>query len=85
MINFSDILDRNCPLWTIENNAVSDHQDFKILGGSIPPQPAYGSRLQCLQDSSVIEKCPNYTYSKGWTVCVSTRYNCELEICTGIY
>ena len=26
------------------------------------------------------------TYSKGWTVCVSTRYNyCELEICTGIY
>ena len=58
-------------------NGLSDHPDFKILGCtcSITPQPPYGSHLRCLQDSSVIEKCPNYTYSKGWTVCVSTRYN----------
>ena len=87
MNNFSDILDRNFPLWKIEML----FQTIKISkfwgggGGSISPQPPYGLHLQCLQDSSVIEKCPDFTYSKGWTVCVSTRYNCGLEICTGIY
>ena len=31
---------------------------FQNLGGSIPPQPPYGSCLRCLQDSSVIENIP---------------------------
>ena len=47
----------------------------KFFGVAFPHNPLMARSFSCLRDSSVIENCPDYTYSKGWTVCVSTRYN----------
>ena len=72
MINFSDILDRNCPLWTIEMG-FQTIKISKFFWVAFPHNPLMAHAFSCLRDSSVIEKCPDYTYSKGWTVFVSTR------------
>ena len=50
-------------------NDVSEHQDFKIFLGSMPPDPPSGWPLQHLPDLSVIKKGPHdFLYLKSWTV-----------------
>ena len=48
-------------MWLLE------HQDFKIFQGKKPQTPS-GSPNRHSRDSWVIEKYPDFTFSKGWTV-----------------
>ena len=48
-----------------------EHQDFKIFQGKKPPDPPSRSSDRHSRDSSVIEKYPDFTYSKGWTVWIT--------------
>lgn len=57
-------------------NGISE-QDFKIFWKSMSPHPASGSLLRHSSDSSVIEKYPDFTYPKGWTVCVAFFQTCN--------
>ena len=52
-IDLENILDRICPLRTLEIAFQTD-QDFKILWGSMPPDPPSGWPLQRSPDWSVI-------------------------------
>ena len=61
-------LAKNCPQNT--GSGFSGHQDFKFFREK-PPRSPSRSPNRCSCDSSVFKKYPNFTYSKGWTVCSS--------------
>ena len=61
-IGLENILDRICPLRTL-GKGVSEHQDFKIFWGSMPPDPSSGWLLQRSPDLSVIKKDPTIFYT----------------------
>ena len=50
-------------------NGVSEYQDFKLFWGRLILEPPSGSPLRNTRDSSIIKKYPDFTYSKGWTIC----------------
>ena len=63
-IDLVNISDKDCPLRT-------QKWYFKISkfsGGECPQTPLSSSPLQHSRDSVTIEKYPDFTYSKGWTV-----------------
>ena len=65
-VRFSEHFRQNCPLGTLEMALrASKFQNFL---GEKTPRPAKPFTRSALNDSSVIEKYPDFTYSKGWTV-----------------
>ena len=52
-------------------NGFPEHQDFKIFYGKKPSDPRSGSPSWQTCDSLMIKKYPDFTYSKGWTVCIT--------------
>ena len=59
LCDLANILDK------IVHSVFQEHQDFKVFQGKKPQDPPSGSPDRHLRDSSVIEKYPDFTYSKG--------------------
>ena len=49
-------------------NGFSGHQDFKFLGKN-PPDPLAAHPIGAAVIRGCFKEYPNFTYSKGWTVC----------------
>ena len=60
----------NCPLRTLEM-AFQSIKISKYSMGKKPPDPHSGSPSQQTCDSLMTRKYPDFTYSKGWTVCIT--------------
>ena len=70
---FSWHLDRNCPLKTLEK-AFQSIKSSKFSGVACPLPLVWARTLSAPVHSLMIEKCLDFTYSKGWTVCVVLRF-----------
>ena len=68
-IDLENILDRICPLRTLEM-AFQSTKISKFSGGACPQTPPTGWPLHCSPDSSVIKKQKkhDFIYLKSWTV-----------------
>ena len=68
-VRFSEHFRQNFPLRTLEMAFRASR--FQNFPGEKPPDPPSRSPDQHSRDSSVIEKYPDFTYSKGWTVWIT--------------
>ena len=63
-----NILDKIVSLGTLKMTLRASR--FQNFLGKKPQDPPSGSPDRHSRDSSVIEKYPDFTYSKGWTVSI---------------
>ena len=65
-VRFSEHFRQNCPLGTLKMTLRASR--FQNFLGEKPQDPPSVSPYRHSHDSSVIEKYPDFTYSRGWKV-----------------